>query len=235
MDVTALRLNEQQLMETNQRLSHLSLKMLDAQEDERRRIARDLHDQVGQILTALKLQLASQAKRDRIEDPGRAMTTPIELTEEALRHTRDLSASLHPHLLDDLGLEAALNWLIERFIRPSIAAVDLRCRLRPPRGPEAVELVAFRVVQEALTNVIRHAAATRVGVILEAAGGVLAIEVIDDGVGFDAGESWFDVQRTTSLGVTSMRDRVTELGGLLHMDSAHGVGTSLRVELPWEP
>jgi two-component system, NarL family, sensor histidine kinase UhpB len=232
-DVTALRHKEVQLTETNLKLGQLSVKMIDAQEDERRRIARDLHDQVGQILTALKLQLGSLAKRAKIDAPAEAMLMPIDLAEEALRHTRDLSASLHPHLLDDLGLESALGWLIDRFIRPSIPAVELRCRLQPARGPEAIELVAFRVVQEALTNVVRHAGATRVGVILEAHEGMLTIEVIDDGVGFDAGESWIDLQRSTSLGVGSMHDRVTEIGGELGVESKAGTGTSLRVRLPW--
>jgi two-component system, NarL family, sensor histidine kinase UhpB len=157
----------------------------------------------------------------------------IELAEEALRHTRDLSASLHPHLLDDLGLLAAMRWLIDRFIRPSIADVELRCVLAPSRGPQASELVAFRVVQEALTNVIRHASASRVGVILETVDGQLAIEVLDDGVGFAAGETWFDLQRATSLGMTNMRDRVSEIGGELRVESTAGVGTSLRVRLPW--
>jgi PAS domain S-box-containing protein len=232
-DVTALRQHELQLMEANARLSQLAVKMIDAQENERRRIARDLHDQVGQILTALKLQLASLARRPAIEAPATAFATPIDLTEEALRHTRDLSASLHPHLLDDLGIEPALHWLIDRFIRPSLADIELRCRLAPPRGPEASELVAFRVVQEALTNVVRHAGATRVGVMLEAEDGELAIEVIDDGVGFEAGSSWSDLQRASSLGITGMRDRVIELGGTLQVDSKPGTGTSLRVRLPW--
>jgi PAS domain S-box-containing protein len=232
-DVTALRRKEAQLVEINAKLGKLSVRMIDAQEDERRRIARDLHDQVGQILTALKLQLASMARLERIEKPAAALELPIDLAEEALRHTRDLSASLHPHLLDDLGIEPALNWLIERFIRPSVPQIELRCRLEPARGPAASELVAFRVVQEALTNVVRHAGATRVGVFLEGGNGEIAIEVIDDGVGFDAGVTWFDLQRSTSLGVTSMRDRVTELGGELHMDSTPGTGTSLRVRLPW--
>jgi two-component system, NarL family, sensor histidine kinase UhpB len=234
-DVTPLRRKEAQLTEINAKLGQLSVKMIDAQEDERRRIARDLHDQVGQILTALKLQLASLAKRERIDAPAGAMTTPIDLAEEALRHTRDLSASLHPHLLDDLGLEPALNWLIDRFIRPSVPHVELRCRMDPPRGPEAIELVAFRVVQEALTNVVRHAGATRVGVILEAEQGELAIEVIDDGVGFEAGTDWFDLQRSTSLGVSSMHDRVNEIGGSMRMDSEPESGTSVRVRLPWRP
>jgi PAS domain S-box-containing protein len=232
-DVTALRQQEDQHTELNAKLRQLSMKMIGAQEEERSRIARDLHDQVGQILTALKLQLASLSKRERIDAPPAAMAMSIELAEEALRHTRDLSASLHPHLLDDLGLLAAMRWLIDRFIRPSIADVELRCILAPSRGPQASELVAFRVVQEALTNVIRHASATRVGVILETADGQLTIEILDDGVGFEAGETWFDLQRATSLGMTNMRDRVNEIGGELRVQSTPGVGTSLRVRLPW--
>jgi two-component system, NarL family, sensor histidine kinase UhpB len=232
-DVTTLRQKEDQLTEINAKLRQLSVKMIGAQEEERSRIARDLHDHVGQILTALKLQLASLSKRERIDAPPVAMAMSIELAEEALRHTRDLSASLHPHLLDDLGLLAAMRWLIDRFIRPSIADVELRCVLAPSRGPQASELVAFRVVQEALTNVIRHASASRVGVILETVDGQLAIEVLDDGVGFAAGETWFDLQRATSLGMTNMRDRVSEIGGELRVESTAGVGTSLRVRLPW--
>jgi two-component system sensor histidine kinase UhpB len=232
-DITALVDNEAQLSESNAKLSQLAMQMLNAQEEERRRLARDLHDEVGQILTALKLQLSSLAKRGHIEAPAAVLVAPIDLIEEALAHTRNLSASLHPHLLDDLGLEPTLNWLADRFIRPSLPQVDLRCRLLPERGPAAIELVAFRVVQEALTNVVRHANATRAGVLLESHHGNLTIEVIDDGVGFEAGNTWFDLLRSASVGLSSMRDRVAEVGGDMQLDSAVGQGTSLRVRLPW--
>lgn len=232
-DVTALVRKEAELRETNAKLTQLSMKMLEAQEDERRRIARDLHDQVGQILTALKLQLASLARRDGIAEPHKAFAPSLDLVEEVLRHTRDLSASLHPHLLDDLGLEPALHWLIERFIRPALPQVELRCRLEPARGRPEIELVAFRIVQEALTNVVRHAGATRAGVMLETRDGELHLEVLDDGVGFEAGRTWFELQRTASVGVSSMRDRAAEVGGDLAVESARGGGTSVRARLPW--
>jgi len=233
-DITALRVNEAGLKETNERLRRLSAQMIDAQEAERRRIARDLHDQVGQILTALKLQLGMVAQRGTVPDAAAALQPAREFAEEALRHTRDLSASLHPHLLDDLGLEPALHWLLDRFVRPLVATVELRCRLAPPRSTEAIELVAFRVVQEALTNAARHAHATRIGVILEAEGGTLSIEVIDDGVGFEGGPTAIEQQRGTSLGLAGMSDRVAEVGGQLEMDSTPGVGTRLRARLPWD-
>ncbi|HVZ46050.1 MAG TPA: ATP-binding protein [Ramlibacter sp.] len=232
-DVTELIEKEAQLSESNARLAQLSMKMIGAQEDERRRIARDLHDQVGQILTALKLHLAALAKKERVDAPAAALAAPIELVEEVLSHTRNLSASLHPHLLDDLGLEAALHSLIDRFIRPSLPRVDLRCRLAPARGPEAVEMVAFRVVQEALTNVVRHAHATRAGVMLEAGEGWLAIEVIDDGVGFESPDSGFGVQPGASVGLASLRQRVVEAGGTVQLQSEAGRGTSVRARLPW--
>ena len=146
---------------------------------------------------------------------------------------RPSTASLHPHLLDDLGLAPAMRWLIDRFIRPSLPQVELSCEMEPERGAAATELVAFRVVQEALTNVVRHAQATRAGVHLKTHDGQLSIEVFDDGEGFDAGNTWFDLQRRTSIGVASMRERVAELGGDFQIDSTPGAGTRLRAWLPW--
>jgi PAS domain S-box-containing protein len=233
-DITVLRQKEAQLLDANAWLKQLTARQLQAQEDERRRISRDLHDQVGQILTALKLQLSGLAKRTAKGRLSTELATSIDLTDEALRHTRDLSTSLHPHLLDDLGLEHALHWLVDRFIRPSVPAIDIRCRLEPPRANPRVELVVFRVVQEALTNVVRHAQATRVGVILQAADGQLLVEVIDDGVGFDSAGLRAYPRKATSLGVTSMHERVCECGGEMHIDSQRNVGTSLRVRLPWK-
>ncbi len=214
-------------------IERMSMQLIAAQEEERRRISRDLHDHVGQILTALKMQLASMARKQSIADPAQALQASMSLAEEALRQTRDLTASLHPHLLEDLGLEPALNWLIERFIRPSLPDVELRCRLTPPRSAGNVELVAFRVVQEALTNVVRHANATRIGIIMEARNATLRIEIIDDGEGFDAGNTCFALQQASSVGLAAMQKRVSELGGDLILDSTPGVGTSVRAVLPW--
>lgn len=211
----------------------LTRQLIVAQEDERRRISRDLHDHVGQILTALKMQLASLSRNMSIPDPAVALQAPISLAEEALRQTRDLTASLHPHLLEDLGVEPALNWLVERFIRPSLPGIELRCRLEPARGAGNIELVAFRVVQEALTNVVRHANASRAGVIMESRDGVMRIEVIDDGGGFDAASPWIEPQHARSVGLAAMHKRVSEVGGVLVLESTPGVGASVRVQLPW--
>lgn len=218
-----------QTAEQRDRLGELASQLIASQENERRVVARELHDQIGQILTALHMQLA--AHRARTADP--ALDGPIELADEALVHARDLTAALHPHILDDLGLNAALNWQINRYVRPSLGEVRLQCELTPERADPAIELVVFRVVQEALTNVVRHAKATSAEVELHTRDGGLQLHVADDGEGFRAGDTWFDRNRQTSIGVASMRERVEELGGQFDIDSAPGMGTRLRVWLPW--
>lgn len=228
-EVTALRQQERELRLHAERLSELTSQLIAAQESERRHVARELHDQIGQILTALHLQLAAHQERG----VGPSLAGPIELTEEALKHTRNLTASLHPHVLDDLGVKAALNWLFKRYILPSLGEVDFVCELVPERADPALELVVFRVVQEALTNVVRHAKASRAEVHLTSGDGWLRLDVSDDGEGFEAGNTWFDLGRETSLGVASMRERVEDLGGEFAIDSMPDVGTSLRVLLPW--
>lgn len=218
-----------QMAEQRDRLSELASQLIASQENERRVVARELHDQIGQILTALHMQLA--AHRARTADT--ALDGPIELADEALMHARDLTAALHPHILDDLGLNAALNWQINRYVLPSLGEVRLKCDLSPERADPAIELVVFRVVQEALTNVVRHAKASSAEVELNTRDGWLQLDVADDGEGFRAGDTWFDRHRQTSIGVASMRERVEERGGHFDIDSAPGMGTRLRVLLPW--
>jgi PAS domain S-box-containing protein len=230
-DISALRRKEEELTALNAELSGMSARLIDAQEKERRRIARELHDEVGQILTALKIQLGTLALRKRIDE---AALQPVrELADEALRHARDLTASLHPHLLDDLGLEPALRWLIERFSRPTGLQADLHCRLRPERASSQLELVAFRVIQESLTNIVRHAGASHASVRLRASDGTLLVEIRDNGSGFDATGSAPGPGDEMSVGVMGMRERVAEVGGEFSIDTAPGAGTSVRVILPW--
>jgi two-component system, NarL family, sensor histidine kinase UhpB len=230
-DVTEIRRNENDLRQANAELGVLSQQLMRAQEDERRRIARDLHDQIGQILTALKMALRSLGKRTHIRPEDLAM--PIAMTDEVLGHTRSLTASLHPHILEDLGISAAVQWLVDRYIQPSGLIAKLHANVVPARSSHQFELIAFRVIQESLTNVIRHANATTVVVHLEVAHDCLHISVKDDGDGFDAGQTWFDRTRTTSLGIASMRERVAEVGGDSSIESHAGGGTEVRVILPW--
>lgn len=230
-DVSPLRAKEAELQLANTALEALSQQLIHAQEAERRRIARELHDQIGQVLTALKMSLQVLQGRG-IADPH-AIQAAIDLTNEALEQSRMLTASLHPHMLEDLGLAAAVHWVIDRFVRPSIRQVGFAANVEPPRSNAGNELVAFRVTQEALTNAVRHAQADAVKVELNCRGGQLYICISDNGCGFEVGTTAFDARRPTSLGLASMRERVAELGGDFTVESVDGAGTTVRATLPW--
>ena len=233
-DVTDIRHKEAELRRINSELEGLSQQLLHSQESERRRIARDLHDQVGQILTALKMSLETIAvRKPDAASAAQLLARPLDLANEAIAHTRSLTASLHPHILEDLGLNAAVRWQVEKFVEPSFANIVLTIDLSPPRGKPANELVAFRVVQESLTNVIRHANATHLKVSLKTRGRSLHIAVSDDGDGFDALQSRFDTAQPTSLGIASMRERIAELGGEFAMERGATRGTVVRAVMPW--
>jgi signal transduction histidine kinase len=236
-DLTALRRKDLELEranhalgQVNRELEALSQRLIRSQEDERRRIARDLHDDVGQLLTLLKMSLQTAA---RSENAGPELRHALDLTEDALRRARHLTSSLHPHGLEDLGLEAAVRHLANHYVASEIARIDLRVRLDPPRSGADREIAAFRVIQEACTNAVKHADATRLTIELESAQQWLTIQVTDDGCGFDPGGSVFDRQQSISLGIASMRERAAEIGGDFALDSRPGGGTSVRACLPW--
>lgn len=229
--VLAVSYETTDMVNLNAQLARMSARLIDAQEEERRRISRDLHDQVGQILTALKMQLGALAQN--FNSLAAALAEPLELADEALRHTRDLTTALHPHLLDDLGLEPALRALVQRYTVRQGLRVALDCQLAPAHSRAPVELVAYRVVQEALTNVVRHAKAARAEVLLRAQDGLLEVLVRDDGIGFANGESWVDRQSMQSIGVAGMRQRVTQAGGTFGIEAKPGAGTHVRAVLPW--
>jgi signal transduction histidine kinase len=184
---------------------------LQAQEDERRAIARELHDEVGQSLSGALLEDASPAVRSRLED-----------TVESVRR---IALSLRPSMLDDLGLVAALEWQAREVGNRTGLAIEVCAEESAGELPDAHRTCIFRVAQEALRNCARHSGATRVRVALEKAvrGVTLAIE--DNGKGFRAG-------RTRGLGLLGMEERVNQLGGSFRLRSEPGRGTSIFAELP---
>jgi signal transduction histidine kinase len=201
-------------------------RVVEAQELERARLARELHDETGQALTSILLGLKSL--EDRVEsDEGRAAAAELrELVVSTLQDVRRLAVELRPSALDDFGLVPALERLTETFASGSGVAVDLEARLGDERLPAEVETTLYRLVQEALTNVLKHAGAARVAVRLTRdAAGVTAI-VEDDGNGFEP------AARNGGLGLTGMRERVGIVGGRLTVDSATGRGTTLLAEVP---
>jgi signal transduction histidine kinase len=214
--------------ETARDLQRLSAQVLHAQEEERRTISRELHDEVGQALMAVKVELAIAQRR--IEAAG--VTGPVlddvqVLADGALQTIRDVSHLLHPAVLDDLGLPAAIDWYLQGFGRRHGIHVELHHDMSNQRLPGEVETNAYRVVQEALTNVAKHASATSCRIVLSHDTGELRITIEDDGKGFDAAS-----RRGTGLGLIGIRERIAQLGGHLAIDGFPGQGTKVQATIP---
>ncbi|GAB6197340.1 sensor histidine kinase [Lysobacter xanthus] len=218
-----------QRLEANEReFRRLGRSVLRVQEDERRRLARDLHDGVGQNLTALKHRLAQL--RDAAGTDAAlhdALAAAVELCADTLEDTRELSRLLRPTILDDLGLEPALRWLGRSIGESAGLAVTVDLEPLPPLDGERQTLL-FRVAQEALNNIAKHARARSVLVRLVERDGDLQLQVLDDGIGFDP------AQRASGSGLSGMRERLRLFGGRLEVHSAPGNGTRLRAVVPAE-
>ncbi|MCJ7442564.1 MAG: GAF domain-containing protein [Thermoanaerobaculaceae bacterium] len=214
-----------------ERLQTLSRRLVEAQESERRRIARELHDQAGQALTSLKLGLhllerdvvGSEAVASRIADLRRT-------TDEVAEQLHDLAADLRPASLDHLGLVPTLRQLVNTLSDQGGPTVQFEAvGVGPGRLPPPVETALYRIAQEALTNTIRHARASKVSVLLERRGGRLIALIEDDGVGFE----YDAAMRSGRLGLVGMRERAEMLGGHLRVESSPGRGTTVVVEVPF--
>jgi signal transduction histidine kinase len=217
--------------EMSQALQQTAAKIIGAQEEERRTIARELHDEVGQVLTAIKVEIAV-AQRE-IGSGGAAADTLAEanhIADSALQTVRNLSQLLHPAALDDLGLAAAIDSALRGLARRQAIRAELHQSGLRDRLPREVELAAYRIVQEAITNIGKHAKATRCDVHLTHLEDRLLIEVEDDGVGFVE-----DTDRPITargLGLVSVRERAARLGGTFNILSAPGQGTRVIVSIP---
>lgn len=212
-------------------LQRLSARLVEAQEEERRSIARELHDEVGQVLSAIAVeaQLAERSLHDPRE-AARSVAEVQQLADGAIRTVRDLSQLLRPTMLDDLGLGAAIDWLLRGLARRHAVQVELVQEGMAVRLAARVEVAAFRIVQEAVTNVARHARARRCAVRLENDGAALNVTVEDDGVGFEAAAPAGEGRR--GLGLVGIRERVADLNGSLRVESEPGRGTRLIVTIP---
>jgi len=215
-------------VDLSQRVSRDAVRrVVEAQELERARLARELHDETGQALTSILLGLKSL--EDRLDsDEGRVAAAELgELVVSTLQDVRRLAVELRPSALDDFGLAAALERLTETFAAGSGIAVGLEARLGDARLPGEVETALYRLVQEALTNVLKHSGAERVRVSLTRDGSGVTAVVEDDGSGFDAAARDGD-----GLGLSGMRERLGIVGGRLTIDSSSGRGTTLLAEVP---
>lgn len=228
------RLRKQREIEAKntEHLQLLSSKLITAQEQERQSIARELHDEVGQVLTAIKVELAvAQRRIAQSEGAPELLDDLLSIADAALRSVRDLSYLLHPALLDDLGLPATVDWYLSAFAKRYGIKTDLQCEGLTGRLTSDVELASYRIVQEALTNVARHAHARSCRVMLRRADDHLHICIHDDGKGFDVDIAG-DTAVRRGLGLLGMRERVGQLKGALRVQSAPGQGTRIEVDLP---
>jgi PAS domain S-box-containing protein len=229
VDVTERRRAEERQKEYAERLRAMSHRLVEVQEEERRHLARELHDEVGQALTSLRFALEGVGSV-----AGEAAHTGLagarELLAEILSRIRGLSSDLRPALLDHLGLPAALQWLIERFTQRTRVQVNFKYSGLNGRLPQGVETAAYRVVQEGLTNVARHAGVAEATVRLWVDDDVLEVQVEDAGCGFDPGV--VAASAASSGGLLGMYERTQLLGGNLLIDSTPGGGTHLLAQFP---
>jgi signal transduction histidine kinase len=219
-DITA----QQQALD---QLREFPRQLLNAQEQERSRLARDLHDEIGQALTAIILTVA-HAQPGATPAAQRDLAEAKTMLETLSRQIRHLAHELYPSILQDLGLTEALSELVGRFTRQLALQVKWQLPDATLRFSAEVELAAYRIVQEAITNVARHAAAQSVMVSVRAQPDRLLIQVVDDGQGFDLAA----INPAESYGLSNMRERAKLLGGTFRLETAPGDGTRLAVELP---
>ncbi len=220
-----------QLEALNGELRQLSARLMTAQDEERRRIARDLHDGVGQDLTAAKMMLDSLLTRPVAHDNHTGMEEVSEIVDRAIQQVRSMSHLLHPPLLDEGGLVVALRWYLEAMTKRSTieTVLDLRPSVFPRLSPQ-LERTVFRITQEALTNVFRHAQAQKVCVTLSQRDGMLHLAVRDDGKGVS--EPTLQLRPgSIGVGIGGMRERAREFGGELRIRNANP-GTIVEITIP---
>jgi signal transduction histidine kinase len=212
-------------------LQELSAKLVSIQEQERRHIARELHDEIGQALTAIKMELAyAQRSIERAQGATTVLQAARAITDDALHQVRDLSYLLHPAALDEFGLVSAVDEHVKSFGKRNGIAAELSHASMNSRLAQETETAAYRIIQEALNNVAKHAKATQCKVCLARQSDILRIVVEDNGVGFAQSAPRSHDRR--GLGLIGIRERASHLNGTVVMESVRGRGTRIVVELP---
>jgi signal transduction histidine kinase len=217
------------LMEDRARVRRLAAQVISAQDEERARVARELHDSTAQILTAVMLQIGAAARESASAPLSERIATLRELAAEALEEVRSLSHTMHPRILDDLGLAAALEWLGRQTQSQTSLDVHVSVEAGAEGIPSPIASVLYRVAQEALRNAVRHANAGIVELNLGQEGGAAVLEVRDDGQGFDVRSA---EERRPGMGLFSMRERVALVNGKLTVTSGRGRGTRVVATVP---
>ena len=218
-----------EVVEARQQLEQLSARLVQAQEDERRALSRELHDEVGQALSAVLVELRNLSVSSAIRSDEQSfghVETVKSLVENSVREVRNMALLLRPSMLDDLGLIPALRWQAREVSKRTSMEVSVAAELASDDLPDEFKTCIYRVVQEALHNCSGHADATRVQIRVQQQPGRLALSIQDDGQGFD-------VRQTKGLGLLGIEERVARLGGKCEIHSEPGSGTIVAIELPF--
>lgn len=233
IDITELKNHQAELDRASARLQQLSRRLLSVQETERRHLARELHDEIGQVLTATKMHLQSAALHPEPDRATDQFQNAVSLLDRLLAQVRSLTLDLRPPLLDDLGLVPALHWLVQQQqARAASPRVRLLADPAMARCDPAIETACFRIAQEALTNALRHARAQSITLTVDQEDGALRLSVRDDGCGFDVGAARSAAARSGSLGLLGMHERLSLAGGTFTLRSSPGQGTRVEAVFP---
>jgi PAS domain S-box-containing protein len=216
-------------------LQTFSQRLIETQEAERRRVARALHDEIGPTLTALKLNLQLIQHAAQAWPRAEQLNESIGSIDRAVQQVRELSLDLRPSLLDDLGLVAALRWYVDREAQRAGIVSEVVAGPFDTRLPPELETACFRIAQEALTNVVRHAQARQVWVELRQRGAKLHLIIRDDGIGFDEQAIWSRRVPEVNLGLQGMQERALIVGGQITIKSTPGHGTEVKARFPLPP
>lgn len=224
---------ETKLRHSMEQLQTLSRRVLEVQESERRRIAIELHDELGQSLTAIKINLQS-AELFKDQDPAELNAENIRIVEDAIQQIRRISLALRPSMLDDLGLAPAIRWLADQTATRTGLDVRFHFARQPVRLLPEIETACFRIVQEALTNIVKYANANQVVIDLNQHDEHLQLTVSDNGLGFDTAVMQENAMQGKSIGILGMQERAMLIGGKLTINSAIGQGCKITLQCPWE-
>lgn len=227
-DITQRRRQARDEARHRDELRHLSANVVEAREEERRRIARELHDELGQRLTALKMELSSLGPAAARRSYDGRVANMLDMIDDTVAAVRRIAADLRPMMLDDLGLNAAIEWLARDAARRMGIEITVRLGEDDPPLSEGAAIALYRMVQEALTNVARHARATDVSIEMRLQGPELVLSVRDNGVGFPDPST----QQDGRYGLLGIRERAYMLGGRIEVDNPPGGGGRLTVRLP---
>lgn len=228
-DITDRKIAEQELLDSRTQLRELSAYLQVVREEERTRISRELHDELGQSLTAIRIGLSVMETQHEMQNDEwlKNVSALKKIADSTVESVQRIAADLRPLILDELGLLPAIDWLLESFSERSAIAYELSQPTQPLDFNREASTAIFRILQESLTNVSRHSHATLVVVALKATKDFITLKITDNGSGMDS-----SVSRQNSLGLLGMRERAFMLGGKLKIQSRTGSGTSIEVRIP---